>query len=453
MLSKKTIRYYYWLLLEFLKKHLRVVLMSMIGSFIMVVSFISFSPYIQTHVLSKKEAIGIIGKYDLNTLPEEITQKISNGLLFINNKGDLSPALAASWESTNQGKEYRFHMRDGLMWGNGKPFKSSDINYQFKDVERKIIDDKTIHFILKKPLPIFPTYLNKPLIRPPLVGVAGIYKVAKIVNKFDYVSEISLTPNKKDLQPITYKFYTNEQAMINAYKLGEINRMVIGKKSVADVFRKWNNTIVTQEIDYNKLMTLFFNFKNKLMSEKEVRQAIYMSIDPSIFNELGSPALGPVSPASWAFNPNNKPQIFDHDGAEKILKKFISASDSANLKFYTFYDYLNEASAITQALKDVGMNVKLELLSTERPESFDILLAYWNIPIDPDQYFFWHSTQTQGNLGGYKNVKVDKLLEDGRGTQSTEERKRIYFDFQKIVADDPPALFLYFPYVYTIKRK
>ena len=82
-----------------------------------------------------------------------------------------------------------------------------------------------------------------------------------------------------------------------------------------------------------------------------------------------------------------------------------------------------------------------------------MLLAFWKVPLDPDQYFYWHSTQNLGNIAKYKNVRVDKLLEDGRSTLDFKARKDIYDDFQKVITDDMPAYFLYYPYVYTIARQ
>ena len=93
------------------------------------------------------------------------------------------------------------------------------------------------------------------------------------------------------------------------------------------------------------------------------------------------------------------------------------------------------------------------MVTYERPDNFDLLLVFWNVPKDPDQYYFWHSTQKEGNIGNYSNVKIDKLLEEGRSTINIEERSKIYQEFQKIIQDDPPALFLYYPYVYTIERE
>ncbi len=453
MLSKKTIRYYYWLALEFIKKHLRIILLSFLLSFIVIISFISFSPYIETFLFSKKNIVGIVGEYDFNNLPDEVISKISNGLLFINEKGEFVPALASTWEVSDKGKEYRFHLRDGLIWSDGKKFRAYDIVYQFKDITTKVLDDKTIYFKLAKPLPVFPTYLKKPITKYPLVGVAGLYKVDNMITKYGNITEVSLSPNKNDTPILQYKFFRTESELINAYKRGEINEMKITKKSLADVFKTWKNSVVTKTVDYTRLLTLFFNFNNEFLKQKEIRQTLLLAVERSKFEEFGELALGPIAPNSWAYNGNLKTPIFDRTAAEKTFKKETGATSSAQLNFYTYYDYLNYAEQITNDLKASGLDINLKLLSSERPDNFDLFLAFWNVPADPDQYFFWHSTQTQGNLGSYKNVKIDKLLEDGRNTNSLAEREKIYLEYQRVIVDDPPADFLYFPYVYTIKRK
>jgi peptide/nickel transport system substrate-binding protein len=80
-------------------------------------------------------------------------------------------------------------------------------------------------------------------------------------------------------------------------------------------------------------------------------------------------------------------------------------------------------------------------------------LSALEIPPDPDQYPFWHSTQTQTNITGFSNVKIDKLLEDARQEIDTEKRKTIYADFQRRITDEAPAVFLYYAKSYTIKRR
>src|SRR5258708_5095950 len=45
------------------------------------------------------------------------------------------PNIAESWDINNGGKEYVFHLRDGLKWSDGKPFTSDDILFWWNDVE------------------------------------------------------------------------------------------------------------------------------------------------------------------------------------------------------------------------------------------------------------------------------------------------------------------------------
>lgn len=449
----KTIRYYYWLIGEFAKKNIRLIILSFLVSFIGIIGLISASPYINEFLPTRKEIIGYIGKYDMSNLPEEITSRITNGLVYLNEKGEIIPTLASSWEIVNQGKEYRFHLKNQLLWSDGKKFSAYDVSYQFKDVNKKIIDDKTIYFILKKPTPIFPTYLRAPILKYPLLGVAGLYKVSSFHMTYGTFNEIVLEPNKKDLKTIIYKFYNNETQLINAYKLGEINRMVITKKTVADTFKTWKNTVVSKSVDYSRLLTVFFNNDREPLKDKEVRQAINESVDREQFKEYGELAAGPIPPTSWAYNPDIKNPLYDFEQSKKLLKKIGVASESATLSVATYYDYLPTADILDAQFKKVGIRTDLEIISYEKPSDFELLLAYWKVPSDPDQYYFWHSTQTIGNIGNYKNVKIDKFLEDGRSTIDVKERKKIYYDYQKNIIDDPPAIFLYYPYVYTIRRK
>src|SRR5690349_7820355 len=51
------------------------------------------------------------------------------------------PNIAESWDINNDGKEYVFHLRDGLKWSDGQPFTADDILFWWTDVE----NDPDIH--------------------------------------------------------------------------------------------------------------------------------------------------------------------------------------------------------------------------------------------------------------------------------------------------------------------
>ena len=451
-MNKKTFRYYYWLFLEFSKKYSRLILMSFFIGFISLIGFLSISPYLKL-IFNRQEIIGLVGNYNFTNLPEEIMTKVSNGLININEKGGIVPVLANSWEVKDQGKQYRFYLKNNLLWNDNKKFIASDINYQFSDVKIKVIDKNVLDFYLNKPLGIFPTYLSKPLIRAPLIGIAGFYKLGKYKIINGSLVDLTLIPNTKDLITIKYKFYSNESDLVIAYKKGEINKMTLTKKSVADTFLNWKNSQITKSVDYTRLLTLFFNNKEKIFSNKDLKNSFSMMMDYQKLSNYGEIARGPVPPTSWAYNPNLKSNVYDIDTATKIIKNETGSTESAQLNLLTSYDYYDVADSLAGEIKKTGLKVDINMISYERPDKFDLLLVFWKVPQDPDQYYFWDSTQQEGNISNYNNVKIDKLLEEGRSTINIEERNKIYQEFQKIIQDDPPALFLYYPYVYTIKRK
>lgn len=453
-LSKKRFRYIYWLSAAFVKKNAQLIVLSFLISLLTVIAFVSFSPIILKVLTSQKQTIGITGTYTIETLPDEVLYKFSNGLLHIDDRGNVIPLLVESWEPVAGGQEYRFHIKKELQWNDGTPFTTKDIKYSFKDVKTTAENEYLLSFKLTKPLPIFPNFLTKPILKYPLVGVAGAYKVEKIKLKAGNVTELQLTPQQEGQPIIVYKFYDTDTKLIQAYKLGEITEMSTTKASVAEMFQNWKNTTIEKNVDYSKVVALFFNLNDPLLrDDKDLRHAIAESINKDVYTPFGQEAFGPIPPTSWAYEPETRQYQFNPNNSEKIIDKYIEASESAQIKISTYYDHLALADEIKDNLEQVGIKSQVEVLTGNLPPDYNILLAQMTLSKDPDQYFFWHSTQPKSNITNYKNVRVDLLLERGRGTFNLADRKEIYSDFQKTLVEDMPAYFLYYPNVYTIKRK
>src|SRR5690606_28017233 len=44
------------------------------------------------------------------------------------------PHIAKSWEASEDGKQYTFHLRPGMKWSDGAPFSADDFLFAFEDV-------------------------------------------------------------------------------------------------------------------------------------------------------------------------------------------------------------------------------------------------------------------------------------------------------------------------------
>ncbi|MCX6764514.1 MAG: ABC transporter substrate-binding protein [Candidatus Nealsonbacteria bacterium] len=111
------------------------------------------------------------------------------------------------------------------------------------------------------------------------------------------------------------------------------------------------------------------------------------------------------------------------------------------------------------------IGVKLEIKTTDiatlerdyiKTRDYEILLFGEVLGSIPDPFPFWHSSQKKDpglNLSSYENKKADEFLEKGRESTSSEEQKKNYEQFQDVLIEDAPAIFIYTPdYFYLIKK-
>jgi peptide/nickel transport system substrate-binding protein len=204
-------------------------------------------------------------------------------------------------------------------------------------------------------------------------------------------------------------------------------------------------------MDQGKYVAIFFNTqKNSATADKTLRQALAYAINKKGFEEIR--AISPISPNSWAYNPQVKPYKYDPKRAKELIGTLPKELKNTVLKISTTPILMSLADKIADDWRLAGINTSVQAVSGV-PETFDAFLAVFDIPKDPDQYALWHSNQDATNLSNYSNPRIDKLLEDGRTQIDTEVRKKIYLDFQRFLMEDIPAVFLYHPILYTISRK
>jgi ABC-type transport system substrate-binding protein len=466
-MDKKKLRYYYWFFLEFAKKNARAVVLSFVCALLLGIVSVILAPYFGLVFTSNKRTIGYAQQYTLSNLPDEIRSLISKPLVITRADGSVSPYLAEKIIPGENGL-YTIELNKNLLWSDGKAVTSADIKKAIEDEFKKrntnvlieVQNSTTLTITLateaknEKPLAILPTYLTFPIIKNKYIGIAGDYTISHISYNNGYISTLILNPTSSENPYLIYKFYQNDTLVIQAYKHGDITEFEAIKSETVEEFKDWSNTEIKEKVDYSKLLTLFYNINNKYLKEEqqEIKRALSLAIPQVNFKESGELAKSPIAPNSWAFNNELKPKVQDLDRAKKILEPYATAG--ASLAFYTYNTYIKEADVIASAIKETGFNVNVEYIGYELPKDYDLLLASFTIPKDPDQYLLWHSTQTSNaNITGYNNPRIDLLLEEARSTADTEERKAFYLKFQDIFMSNPPAYFLYYPYVYTIKRK
>ncbi|HCU55351.1 hypothetical protein A2574_00430 [Candidatus Shapirobacteria bacterium RIFOXYD1_FULL_38_32] len=407
-----------------------------------------FQTQIRNIILSNqnnREIIGVEGRFTADTLPKEISLLISYGLTINTDNDRPAPSpLVKEWKLDNNNRDYIFTLNDNIFWHNNKKFTSKDINYQINGVEITYLNDQQIKFTLKDNFAPLLANLDKTLIEDDFNGL-GDYRVTQTIYQEGHIKKIKLLPLNKSMPAKTFVFYSGEKDLINAYKLGEINQ--IYEISNTDPIQNWPKTEINPKILTNqRYIAIFFNTAK--IDNKQLRQALsYATPKPK---DKKDRCLGPISPLSWAYNPYIKEYNYNATRAKELFKDNEITEISLSVIDRRLLPQAEEIKSSWQEI--LGIKVNLSIENQIDPNNFQAVLAFGAIPSDPDQYLFWHSTQTKTNLTKLNNPKIDKLLEEGRRTLDFQERKIVYQDFQRSLLEEVPAIFLSHPTVYTVIR-
>lgn len=439
----------YWLLLSatFLKRY-KVQILA--GLAVGVLVFIS-TPFLLAHLPNFRttQNIGMVGRYSVTELPLSIQDKLSIGLTTLDTAGQPGPGLAKSWQASDSGKVYTFHLDTSIKWQDGKNLVNRDINYQFRDTAIEYTGTDIITIRLKDPFAPLPTVVSRPVFKTGLLGV-GSYKASKIKRNGGLIDVLTLTPadTHSALPNLAYHFYASEQQARTAYKLGEV-------QSIEDVqepgeLATWPNTRLSQTAHDDRYVAVFFNMDNPFFkgtgSGKNLRQALAYAIDKTRY---ANRSVGPLNPNSWAYFEDVKKYDLDIAKSRQLLAKVEKIPDEITIS--TAQAYLGIADNIKKDWEAVGIKSKV-VVAPNLTGDFEVLLIAQAIPTDPDQYNQWHSTQDT-NLTNLDDPRIDKLLEDGRKVLDPAARKVIYTDFQRFLVEDTPVIFLFHPTSYTIIKK
>lgn len=404
--------------------------------------------------------------------------------------------LAKSWEVSDDGLTYTFHLYDNVYWHDGVKFTSADVKFTYEiDIKKnypiasylKLVkeirtpDEKTVVFKLSE--------VNAPFL-PMFANASNWY--GQIIAKHLYDgTDIQTNPyNKKPVGTGPYKFVewkdgqfvtlqVNEKYFRERAYLDKIIWRIYTNKEVPQAdFISGNLHLLMYELipPFHQLKALgakpglkmweqksiydrciVFNHKRKPFSDIRVREAISLAINREEVSQLAWAGLWkPNYHASCAGSPlftNSKVRWPEQDlkRAQQLLDEagYPAGADGVRLKpVLIATDYLKPmVEVIIQQLRGIGVQVKFDLsetatwLSRLGSGDFDLTPYYIRFGPDPDSYGEHFGTGEARNVGKYSNASLDELVKAGQKTLNFSKRKEIYDKVQEILRKD----FAYLP--------
>ena len=282
------------------------------------------------------------------------------------------------------------------------------------------------------------------------------------------------------INEIEVKFYVSEDEMIDAYNRNEIEGL--GFVSPDNLKRvKFKQRLNLRELRLPRYFAVFFNQnKSAILSDKNIRLALSHATDKNalvekVLENRGIAVHSPMMGGVLDISNNIKKYDYDLDLAKTILETngwskdknevFAKKDQKLQIKIATstWPELAEVAKIVEEQWEALGAQVDIEVLPTPelqqviKDRNYEALLFGAVLNIDPDPFSLWHSSQKKDpglNLSLYDNKAADTLLEEARQTLNPLERADKYDDFQKLIIEDIPAVFLYNPlYIHGQAKK
>jgi peptide/nickel transport system substrate-binding protein len=419
----------------------------------------------------------------------QILNNVLDGLTFYDDDLNLIPWLAESWEQSEDGLTWTFHLREGVMFSNGREMTADDVKWSFErlidpetgagnagrvgppETQIEVIDDYTVAITHPEPFGIFPQSLgfdkSTGIVAPESLDEDGTISIPIGTGPFkitDVQGTTQLTLERNEnywqeglpyLDQIIIEPIPDDTVRETALRGGEVDWVLaIAPQSFESLQEDPDIVVATApQLSYDYLG---INLTREPFTDVRVRQAIAYALDREQLCEAGFFGLcdtlqEPVGEGSpWNFD--YRPYDQDIEQAKQLLADagYPDGFEMELLPTTQYGETVRAAQVLQQQLAEIGIEATInapewsEWLELEGNFQYDAYICNWNGLIDADQYYFLqHHSDQVFNFTGYSNPEFDQLVEEGRSISDFDERYNIYEQANQILVDDAPYVYMY----------
>ncbi len=425
---------------------------------------------------------------------ERIGELLFDALVHRDEHFNLHPWLAESWDIPDP-LTYVFHLRHDVRFHDGHPLTSRDVKWTLDSIAGGKIrstktatfkyvdhidapDDHTVVIHLHEPYAALLWNLSNGAIGIVPDGADEKFGAKPVgTGPFKFVS----ADQDRDVVIERNDQYWGEKAKLKRARFIVVpdttTRALELRKGSADVAPtgslnpdmyvalRNDPTIKQMQAPGTVLAYLAMNLHDPILKDVRVRQALAYAMDREplihyLWRDLVRPANSILPPQHWAYNGDVPTYVHDPQKARELLDQAGYPTKNGVRFHLTMKTGTEEstrlfAAVFQQQLREVG--IVLDIRSFEfatfftdvQKGAFQLYSLRWiGGNQDPDifEYVFDSSSvpPKRANRGFYSNPKVDELIAQGRKEIDQEKRKAIYFEIQRILANDLPYINLWY---------
>jgi ABC-type transport system substrate-binding protein len=421
-----------------------------------------------------------------STISANLLDLIYDPIIDFGSKGEIKPALAKRWKVSPDGLEWTFELNEGVKFHDGTLLTAKDIkatydaviatkrnfySFGFSNVESiDAVSDFMIRIKLKRYDAFLPFFLRHIYITPSAIIESKAEEMPVIGTgsfRLGYYSEqrIELLANERhygggpSLDKIVVDIYPNQRTCLTKLIAGAADLIFLVDVVDYDIFSDVGDIeLYAPVVEFNYWVV--FNLRNPLLANKHVRKAMNYAVDRDRVAKTGGGGYTVLSSIKGNYKKSALDFNFSHDPRKALevirsgglrgkgrlsFNLSLARSDDVSKRVARFMQDDFESIGIDLQLYDIPLFKELAVKGrTER--KFDLMLMPSNMRAGmPLNYILWHSSQINGggNLGGYSNAEVDRLLDEIRHNPDPLKRNESERKLAEVLHDDPPVIPLF----------
>lgn len=404
------------------------------------------------------------------------------------NSAEITPDIATSWDISEDGTVYTFHLRNDVYFHNGKHMTASDVVYTFQRVMTEPYtdylavaidtveapDDTTFVARLHYPYADFLTTIggiyfgivceeaitsgDNFMYEP--VGT-GPYKLdGKYIpgQTFSFVYNDKYYGSEPDVKKINFKIQPDTNTAVISLQNHEVDFVPALTVNDIDTVKNDSNLALYTAPSYT-IHYLTFNKGSEPFSIKEVRQAINYAVNKQdlldgAVNGIGSIANSPLNALHLGYDDSIPFNEYDLDAAKAKLAEAgypdgfdctltVNSNNAISMKI---------AQILQNELAQIGINVTVDQLEKAtwsdnlNKGNFEFSTGTLNWADSNNMLtYLYHSQGTFNYDKLYANPEMDEILEAASKSLDTNERIELYQKAVKLGHEDMPIICLLFP--------